>query len=63
MIKMSDNVNPWQVKSWTSRKKLAKILRDKAMRMDDWDKADKVLEDARLLERESERDGDLICPF
>ena len=48
-----------------TRTKLAALLREKAMRMPEsqWEQADKVLEDARVLEREAKRAGDLIVPF
>ena len=51
--------------TWPTRTKLAALLREKAMRMPEsqWEQADKVLEDARVLEREAKRDGDLIVPF
>ena len=58
-------LDPRDTSTWPTRIKLAALLREKAMRMPEsqWEQADKVLEDARVLEREAKRDGDLIVPF
>ena len=58
-------LDPRDTSTWPTRTKLAALLREKAMRMPEsqWEQADKVLEDARVLEREAKRDGDLIVPY
>tara|TARA_Y100000114_G_C11561230_1_gene231903 strand:+ start:98 stop:280 length:183 start_codon:yes stop_codon:yes gene_type:complete len=58
-------IDPHDTSTWPTRTKIAAVLIEKAMRMPEsqWEQADKVLEDARILEREAKRDGDLIVPF
>jgi len=42
---------------------MAKYLRQKAMRTDDFDTADRLIRDAEGLEAEAKVKGDLIVPF
>jgi len=63
MFSKMNKVNPWDYRTFPSRFIMAKYLRQKAMRTDDFDTADRLIRDAEGLEAEAKVKGDLIVSF